>query len=309
MAPYSPHKRQFRIVLAILLLAMLFDRYVVSQAAPGLSGLLGITPMVVFLDIPADLPFTFGIIPVLTLFTLLYTASCFPYHSPNKVLAWRWMKHRLYTVLTALMLIPLWVLSGGLAYSLAHDSLPKHLRNAIESFGIDADIYSPYPGHERIHLRGSMIMLACFFVGARGCIRRIRRAVPFVDPMADLITDPITGPIVNRIPLPIPVAVPMPVPAPIHAPIPVGVHVSNQPNRPDQNAVLARDRHEQDRIARGRVPHHRVPSDLFSYDHIHGEIFSQDHPHAGFLPTDRAVTDSLLSDRANGDSPFSISTT
>jgi hypothetical protein len=281
MAPYSPHKRQFRIVVAILLLAMLFDKYVVSQTAPGLSGLLGITPMAVFLDIPVDLPFTFGVIPVLTLFTLLYTASCFPYYSPNKVLAWRWMKRRLYTVLTAVMLIPLWVLSGGVAYSLAHDSLPKHLRNAIESFGIDADIYSPYPGHERVHLRGSMIMLACFFVGARACIRRIRRAVPFVDPMADLITDPI----VNRIP------------APIHSPIPVGVHVSNQPDPPDQNAALARDRHEQERIARGRAPHHRVPSDLFSYDRIFGEVLSQDHPHAGFLPTDRAATDSLLSDR------------
>jgi hypothetical protein len=302
MAPYSPHKRQFRIVVAILLLAMLFDKYVVSQTAPGLSGLLGITPMVVFLDIPADLPFTFGIIPVLTLFTLLYTACCFPYYSANKVLAWRWMKRRLYTVLTAVMLIPLWVLSGGLAYSFAYDSLPKHLRNAIESFGIDADIFSPYPGHERVHLRGSMIMLACFFVGARGCIRRIRRAVPFVDPMADLITDLITDPIVNRIPAPIP----MPVPVPIPAPIPAGVHVSN---RPDQNAVLARDRHELDRIARGRAPHHRVPSDLFSYDHIHGEIFSQDHPHPGFLPTDRASTDSLLADRAHTDSPFSISTT
>jgi hypothetical protein len=290
MAPHPAHKRQFRIVMAILLLSMLFDKYMVSPTAPGLSGLLGITPMVVFLDIPVDLPFTFGVIPVLTLFTLLYTACCFPYYSENKVLAWRWMKRRLYIVLTAVMMIPVCVLSGGFAYALAHDSLPKHLRNAIESFGIDADIYSPYPGHERVHLRGSMIMLACFFVGARACIKRIRRAAPFADPLA-----------------------------PVHNPIPAGTPISYPAADFINPHSQVREIHEQDRIARGRAPHHRVPSDLFSYDHIHGEVFSQDHLHAGFLPTDRAVTDGLLSDHTHGDypltdhphtdSPYSISTT
>jgi hypothetical protein len=179
MNPHTGQRRSFRIVCAILLVSMLLDRYLVSQKAPGLSGLLGFTPMVVFLDIPVDLPFTFGLLPVLTLFILFYTVFYFPYQSPDKTLAWEWLRRRLWRVITALSVIPFFVLSGGLLYSLAHDSLPRHLRNAIESFGLNADLYSPFPGHELIHFRGSMVMLLFFFPGLYICRRMIRNAAPY----------------------------------------------------------------------------------------------------------------------------------
>jgi hypothetical protein len=159
------------------------DKYLVSPKAPGLSGLLGITPMVVFLDIPVDLPFTFGLLPVLALFALFYTVFCFPYQSPDKSLAWSWLRRRLRTVIAALLVIPIFVLSGGLLYALVHDSLPRHLRNAIESFGINADLYTPFPGQEIIHFRGSMVMLLFFFPGLYICSRMIRNAAPYPAPL------------------------------------------------------------------------------------------------------------------------------
>jgi hypothetical protein len=137
--------------------------------------------MVVFLDIPVDLPFTFGLLPVLTLFVLFYTVFYFPYQSPDKTLAWEWLRRRLWRVIAALLVVPIFVLSGGLLYALAHDSLPRHLRNAIESFGINADLYTPFPGHELIHFRGSMVMLLFLFPGLSICARMIRNAAPYGD--------------------------------------------------------------------------------------------------------------------------------
>jgi hypothetical protein len=181
MDTYTGQKRHVRIVLAILLTSMLLDKYLVSAGAPWLSGLLGITPLFVFLDIPADLPFTFGIIPVLTFFGLLYAVCCYPYKARLKTRAREWLRRRVWASMGAILIIPLFVLAGGLAYIPAQGQLPKHVRHAIESFGINLDLHTPVPGHEVIHLRGSMIMLCCFFIGGRICIRRIRRMAPYLE--------------------------------------------------------------------------------------------------------------------------------
>ena len=181
MDTYTGQKRHVRIVLAILLTSMMLDKYLVSAGAPSLSGLLGITPLVVFLDIPTDLPFTFGVVPVLTFFALLYALYCYPYQARQKTRARNWLRRRLWSSVGTILIIPLFVLAGGLAYIPLRDQLPKHVRNAIESFGINLDLYTPIPGHELVHLRGSIIMLGCFFIGGRICLRRIRGMAPYIE--------------------------------------------------------------------------------------------------------------------------------
>jgi hypothetical protein len=181
MDTYTGQKRHVRIVLAILLTSMLLDKYLVSAGAPWLSGLLGITPLIVFLDIPTDLPFTFGMAPVLTFFALLYSLCCYPYQARQKTRARAWLRRRLWAAVGTILIIPLVVLAGGLAYIPVHDHLPKHVRNAIESFGINLDLHTPFPGHEVIHLQGSLIMLCCLFPGMRISIRRLRSMAPYVE--------------------------------------------------------------------------------------------------------------------------------
>ncbi|MDP4151605.1 MAG: hypothetical protein Q8927_14045 [Bacteroidota bacterium] len=181
MDTYTDQKRHVRIVLAILLISMFLDKYLVSAAAPGFGALLGITPLFVFLDIPADLPFTFGILPVLLFFALLYAGWSYPYQARQKTRAREWLRRRIRAIVGAILIIPLTVLAGGLAYIPLHDHLPKHVRNAIESFGINLDLHTPIPGYEVIHLRGSMVMFCCLLLGGRICIRRIRGMAPYLE--------------------------------------------------------------------------------------------------------------------------------
>jgi hypothetical protein len=67
------------------------------------------------------------------------------------------------------------VLLGGLIYYLAQDHLPEQVKTGINSLGFIADIHLPYPGHETIYLRGSLVLLVCFIIGLIICIRKIRK--------------------------------------------------------------------------------------------------------------------------------------
>jgi hypothetical protein len=88
------------------------------------------------------------------------------------------------------LIIPLCVVTGGVIYSFVHDHLPRSIRNGIESIGINADIHTIYPGHEIIHLRGSMVMLGCFFVGLYICRKKIRNSVPDNEPAIPYSSSP-----------------------------------------------------------------------------------------------------------------------
>jgi hypothetical protein len=184
MTTLTGQKRQGRIILLILLASIIIDKWVVAPLLPDASALIGINPMPVFLDIPVDLSLTFGLLSVPVLFILLYSSLLLPHSKLNGPVRQR-ASPRLWPILTALLAIPLCTFIGGLLYSLAHDQLPKHIRNAIESFGINLDIYTIFPGHELIHLRGSMIMLVCFFIGLRICILRIRKVDRNTRPQPD----------------------------------------------------------------------------------------------------------------------------
>jgi hypothetical protein len=160
--PTGP-KRQGWTLLLILVIAMILDKFLISRFWPEASGLISINPMLVFLDIPLDLSLTFGLLSV----TGLFIGLCLILILPN-----------LWKIITGVLAIPFCVLSGGLIYDLSRDELPKQARNAIESFGINADIYTSIPGHELIHLKGSMVMLGCLFIGMHICVRRIRESAP-----------------------------------------------------------------------------------------------------------------------------------
>jgi hypothetical protein len=178
MKPSAGQKRRFRVLLLILLAAIILDKCWISRAFPETSGLVSINPMLVFLDIPVDMSWSFGALTVPGLFVLLYAVRLLPYHVLPHANAWLLLRRRLWRGFTAMLAIPCCTLSGGFLYFFAQDHLPKHARNAIESFGLNADIYTSFPGYERIRLRGSMIMLACFFIGMHICSRRIRTVSP-----------------------------------------------------------------------------------------------------------------------------------
>lgn len=163
------------VVAVSLLLSIVLDNFWIASQLPGISGLAGINPIIVFLDIPVHLPFTIDILPVSGLFCLFYPIILFAYPSLNKQSPPKNPGRRLCAVFAGLSAILCCLLAGGWAYYLIEDHLPRQVRNGINSFGINADIYIPYPGHEIIHLRGSMILLLCFYLGMRIFLRKVNK--------------------------------------------------------------------------------------------------------------------------------------
>lgn len=178
MNTFAGQKRSFNTVFVILLISIFLDKFLIAKEIPEASNLVGINPMVVFLDIPVDLPLSCGLIPVFGIFILFYAILILPYRSLFDGSAWQQVRKRLWAVAVGVLAIPFFMLSGGLIYLLAHDRLPKNIRNAIESFGINADIYTSYPGNERIRLKGSMLLLAGFLIGVIILRRKMRIAIP-----------------------------------------------------------------------------------------------------------------------------------
>ena len=172
------HRRPFKIVLALLLIAILVDQYWATDAFPWLSGVAGINPSVVFLDIPLHFPAAIGLIPVVVIFCGLYAIVMV---TTQKGITRRECRKRIGAALGGVVILLCCMVSGGLIYFFAHDQLPREVRNGIDSFGLHLDLYSLYPDHEVIHLRGGMVMLACCLIGLPFVIRKINRqvATPF----------------------------------------------------------------------------------------------------------------------------------
>lgn len=164
------------IVAVLLLLSLLANQFWIAKLFPPVSGIVGVDLMVVFLDIPVHLPVTVDLIPVLGLFCIFYPIVIASYPFRTGRLARQEVWKNLRAALGGMLAVLVCLLSGGFIFYLVQDYLPRRVRNGIDSFGVSADIYIPYPGHETIQLRGSMLLLVCFIIGMRICIRKIRKA-------------------------------------------------------------------------------------------------------------------------------------
>jgi hypothetical protein len=167
MNMHTDPKRPYYKIGGILLIALLADQYCSAKIVPWESSLLGITPIIVFLDIPVPLPFTIGLFPVLLFFSLFYWLFSKHYQQPDDPTGRKKEKMKLGKILGALVTIPGCMFVGGLFYLLIHDFLPKRVQNGIESVGINGNLYLPIPGFETIHFKGSMIILASCWIGWR----------------------------------------------------------------------------------------------------------------------------------------------
>ena len=163
------------IVAVLFLLCIIPGQALIANLWPGISGLAGINPSLVFLDIPAYLPVTIDMILVPGLFFLLYPFVILFFPSRPGISAWRQVIQRVGSVFAGLFALLFCMSSGGLTYYLVQDYLSMRVRNGIDSFGINADIHLPYPGYETIHLRGSAVLLVCFVIGMSICIQKIRK--------------------------------------------------------------------------------------------------------------------------------------
>jgi len=144
--------------------------------------------MVVFLDIPVALPLI-DPLPVAVLFSLFY--SMVPARQTNNE------GGGLSSIWGGVFILACWMAAGALLYHFVEGFLPREVRNGIDSFGIHADINTPFMEYSTLHLRGGFILFACFILGGRTLVKRINRAA---------IAHPVPAP---------PEAEPMPVPAPV----------------------------------------------------------------------------------------------
>jgi hypothetical protein len=162
------------IVAALLLSSCIVDQFWFSRLFPFLSGLFSINPTFVFLDIPVQLPLSLNI-PLLGIFSIFYSILILSYASRMGDNVWEELRKRLRAVYGGMLMIGCSMICCGLIFYWAQDYLPRRVRNGIDSFGLGLDIRVPYPGNEVFHLRGSMLLLLCFVVGLRICLRKTRR--------------------------------------------------------------------------------------------------------------------------------------
>ena len=162
-------------------MAILLDRYLIAGLFPWASGLAGLTPMLVFFDIPVPLPVIIDL-PVIGLFFFFYWILLLSYPSRYGAATWPELRKRLWRQFTGAFVLLLCLAAGGGIYYLSSGLMSRQVRNGIDSFGIQADIYTPIPDHEIIHLRGSMILLVCFFIGMRIFLKRTGRTDAILEP-------------------------------------------------------------------------------------------------------------------------------
>jgi len=172
MNTYAGRRRSFLLVALLLLISILLEQYWIVRLLPWMSDLGGIRPKVVFLDIPVDFPVTIDLIPVGLLFSFFYSLVLAPGLPRVGGAIWPALRKRVGAVLLGLTAVLVCLLVGGGVFYLLKDHLPREVRNGIDSFGVQADIYLPYPGEEVIHLRGSMLLLVAGYLGMRVWMRK-----------------------------------------------------------------------------------------------------------------------------------------
>jgi hypothetical protein len=140
----------------------------------------GFRPMLVFLDIPLELP-KIDWLPVSILFAIGYAIAIAPGLSRTGQRGA--LRKKVWQGLTGWWFLLLLVLAGGGSYYFVQDYFPKQVGNGIDSFGLRADITLPWPYENLIHLHGSMVMLIFFLIGA--FILSHHRAVPAAMPITE----------------------------------------------------------------------------------------------------------------------------
>ena len=163
-------RRPLPVVLVLFVIAILLDRYLIEALCPWMADLGGTSLMVVFLDIPVALP-QINPLPVAVLFSLFYSMT--PTASP--VRQEYAPTGRLSTIWGGVIVLALWMSAGALVYHFAQGLLPRQVRNGIDSFGIHADIHTPFTEYSILPLRGGFILLLCFIIGGRVLVKRINR--------------------------------------------------------------------------------------------------------------------------------------
>jgi hypothetical protein len=146
----------------LLVISILLEQFFIAPIFPWLGNFGSIRPLVVFLDIPLELP-AIDLVPVSILFALFYQIA------PSAGLG---REHpsissgaRVWKALTGWWALLLVLLGGGGAFYLAQDYLSRSVSNGIDSFGVRADLTLPYPSGGLIHLHGSAVMLLSSALG------------------------------------------------------------------------------------------------------------------------------------------------
>jgi hypothetical protein len=164
--------------------SVLLEQFFIAPIFPWLGNLGSLRPMVVFLDIPLELP-AIDVLPVSVLFALFYQIA------PSAGLT---REHpgissgaRVWKALTSWWTLLILLAAGGGAFYLVQGYLPRAVSNGIDSFGVRADVTLPYPSGGLIHLHGSVVMLAFTALGI--VILNRRTATPALQPQpADIRT-------------------------------------------------------------------------------------------------------------------------
>ena len=198
-APY-PRRGTLLFVGMLLLVSVLLEQYAIAPFFPWIGELGGFRPMLVFLDIPLELP-KIDWLPVSILFAIGYSIAIAPDLSRTGQRGA--LRKKVWQALTGWWFLLLLILAGGGIYYFAQDYLPKQVGNGIDSFGLRADITLPWPYENLIHLQGSMLLLIFFLIGT--FILSHRTAIPAAAVEAP---EPIAAP-------------PQPAPAPREAPTPI----------------------------------------------------------------------------------------
>lgn len=142
---------------------------------PGISGLARIDPSLTILDIPVRMPVSIDLILVPGLFIIMYVVVILLYPFRSGMFSGREVMFRMGAVFSGVFTLLLCIGFGALISYLARGYLPKSIKNGMDSLAINADIHLPNAGYEVIPLRGNIILLVCFIIGAAIFIQRIRR--------------------------------------------------------------------------------------------------------------------------------------
>jgi hypothetical protein len=224
-APY-PRRGNLLFVGMLLLVSVLVEQYAIAPFLPWIGELGSFRPMLVFLDIPLELP-RIDWLPVSILFAIGYSIAIAP--ELSRIGQRGALRKKVWQALTGWWFLLLLLLAGGGIYFLLQDYLPKQIGNGIDSFGLRADLTLPWPNENLIHLHGSMLLLVFFLIGTLILSRRTAipvAALPVAEPVAKPIAaTPPPPPVQYQPPLPIPGPAPrqqpQPAPTPREAPSPV----------------------------------------------------------------------------------------
>lgn len=178
MDPHPVRQRRFpavAIVIVLFILCIVPGQFWAAKQFPAFSGLMQMNPSVVFLDIPVQLPVSIDLILAPALFFLVYPLVVLSYPSPAGLFSVRYAWQKVRGAFMGFFAVLIFVLLGGLIYSLVQPHLSTQVQTGINSFGFNADIHLAYPKHAVIYLRGSLILFVCFVTGVIICIRKIRK--------------------------------------------------------------------------------------------------------------------------------------